>query len=62
MLSIGECPRDAVESTLSQILEENAPEKYFLSRKACAGILRRAIRRGKQFPYMLLEAIAEALL
>ena len=61
-LSIGECPSAAVESTLSQILEANAPEKYFLSRKACAGILRRAIRRGKQLPYMLLEAIAEALL
>ena len=60
-LSIGECPRDAVESTLSQILEDSAPEKYYLSRKACAGILRRAFRRGKRLPYMLLEALAEAM-
>lgn len=61
-LSIGECPSVAVESTLSQILEANAPEKYTLSRKACAGILRRSLNRGKHLPYMLLEAIAEALL
>ena len=60
-LSIGECPSVAVESTLSQILEESAPEKYSLSRKACVGILRRAFRRGKQLPYMLLEALAEAV-
>ena len=60
-LSIGECPRDAVESTLSQILEESAPEKYSLSKKACEGILRRAFRRGKRLPYMLLEALAEAI-
>ena len=60
-LSIGECPSVAVESTLSQILEVNAPEKYSLSRKACEGILRRAFRRGKRLPYMLLEALEEAL-
>ena len=48
-------------STLSQILEVNAPEKYSLSRKACAGILRRAFRRGKRLPYMLLEALAEVM-
>ena len=61
MLNIGECPRDAVESTLSQILEASAPEKYSLSKKACEGILRRAFRRGKRLPYMLLEALAEAM-
>ena len=60
-LSIGECPSVAVESTLSQILEVNAPEKYYLSKKGCAGILRRAFRRGKQLPRMLLEALAEAI-
>lgn len=60
-LSIGECPSVAVESTLSQILEVSAPEKYYLSRKACAGILRRAFRRGKRLPYMLLEALAEVM-
>lgn len=60
-LSIGECPSVAVESTLSQILQASVPEKYSLSKKACAGILRRAFRRGKRLPYMLLEALAEAV-
>ena len=60
-LSIGECPRDAVESTLSQILEANAPEKYSLSARACAGILRRAERRGKELPTMLREALEEVV-
>lgn len=60
-LSFGECPRDAVESTLSQILEDSAPEKYSLSKKACEGILRRAFRRGKRLPYILLEALAEVM-
>lgn len=53
MLNTGESPSVAVESTLSSILEANAPEKYYLSAKACEGILRRAERRGKQLPPML---------
>ena len=51
----------AVESTLSSILEANAPEKYYLSAKACAGILRRAERRGKELPTMLREALEEVI-
>ena len=50
MLNTGESPKDAVESTLSQILEVNVPEKYYLSPTACEGILRRAERRGKELP------------
>jgi hypothetical protein len=42
---------------LSWILEPDAPEKYSLSQKACAGILRRAERRGKALPPMLYEAL-----
>ena len=61
MLNIGVCPSDARESTLSQILEVNAPSKYYLSAKACAGILRRAERRGKDLPPMLKEALEEAV-
>jgi DNA (cytosine-5)-methyltransferase 1 len=38
-------------------LEEQAPEKYCLSRKACEGILRRAAKRGKALPPMLKEAL-----
>ena len=49
----GECPNAAVESRLSQILEETPQEKYRLSAKACEGILRRAERRGKKLPETL---------
>ena len=49
------------ESTLSQILEDNAPEKYFLSARACEGILRRAEKRGKKLPLMLWEALVETV-
>ena len=59
--SIGESPNVASESTLWQILEANAPEKYYLSARACAGILRRAERRGKELPPMLREALEEAI-
>ena len=60
-LSIGAFPSAAVESTLWQILEEDAPEKYYLSAKDCAGVLRRAERRGKALPKMLREALEEAV-
>ena len=56
-LNTGECPSVAVVSTLSQILEADAPQKYSLSAKACEGILRRAKRRGKELPPMLREAL-----
>ena len=59
--NIGECPSVAVESTLSQILEANAPEKYSLSAKACEGILRRAERRGKELPPMLKAALEQQI-
>lgn len=49
---------------LSQVLEppENVPQKYFLSAKAAAGILRRAEKRGKVLPEQLgvaLRAVAQ---
>ena len=56
MRNTSESLKDAVESTLSQILEAVAPEKYNLSATACAGILRRARERGKKLPE-LLEAV-----
>lgn len=52
----GACPREGIASSLSQILQPDAPEKYYLSRRACEGILRRAQRRGKALPPMLKEA------
>ena len=60
-LSIGAFPSAAVESTLWQILEGDAPEKYYLSAKACAGVLRREKRRGNTLPKMLREALEEAV-
>ena len=57
--SISESPKDAVASSLSDILERgNLPQRYFLSPKACAGILRRAERRGKTLPEHLRAALA----
>ena len=55
--SFGECPSAAVESRLSQILEDTPHPKYCLSAKACAGILTRARRRGKPLPPELEEAL-----
>lgn len=57
----GESPSVVRESTLSQILEDNAPEKYSLSARACEGILRRAEKRGKKLPLMLWEALVETV-
>ena len=60
-LNTGECPNAVRESTLSQILDLNAPEKYSLSARACAGIIRRAKKRGKELPPMLLDALMETI-
>lgn len=57
MRNTGESPNAAVESRLSQILEETPQEKYSLSAKACQGILRRAERRGKDLPEPLKTAL-----
>ena len=50
MRSFGESPSADVESHLSQILEDQPHPKYYLSAKACTGILHRADRRGKPLP------------
>lgn len=54
-----ESPSVVVECSLSQILEANAPSKYWLSPKACAGILRRAEKRGKELPLALATALEQ---
>lgn len=61
MLNIGESPKDAKEYTLSQILEDNVPQKYFLSAKACEGILRRAKEKGKQIAPELEQALLNTI-
>lgn len=55
--STGAFPNVACASRLSSILQAGVPEKYYLSRKACEGILRRASRRGKQLPELLKMAL-----
>ena len=57
MLSFGEYPREENVSTLSQILMAGVQEKYYLSPKACLGILRRASIRGKVLPPLLEQAL-----
>lgn len=56
-LNIGECPSEESASTLSEVLEVIVPKKYYLSATACAGILRRAERRGKELRPQLKEAL-----
>jgi hypothetical protein len=62
-LSFSESPREGVECLLSHVLEtSDVPDRFYLSPKACAGILRRAARRGKTLPAMLATALkAQAL-
>ena len=52
-LNVSEEPKIPVYTKLSQILEEHPDPKYNLTPKACAGILRRAERRGKKLPEAL---------
>ena len=63
-LNISECHSAAAVCSLSDILETgDLPRRYYLSAKACAGILRRAAKRGKALPEPLraaLLAVAEA--
>ena len=55
--NLGESPNAVEESSLSRILQDKVPCKYYLSRKACPGILRRAEARGKELPGLLREAL-----
>ena len=61
MLQVGEFPREEIESRLSWILEDNVPEKYYLSARACQGILTRASRRGKELPEILHTALLDMI-
>ena len=57
MPACGASPRVENASTLSQILQAGVPERYYLSPKACQGILRRASVRGKELPEVLRRAL-----
>ncbi len=57
-LNISEFHSAAVACSLSDILETGAvPQRFFLSAKACAGIIRRAAKRGKTLPPQLARAL-----
>ena len=62
MLSISDWPSDESASlcSLSEVLETgDVLPRYFLSPKACRGILRRAAKRGKELPIQLHRALAQ---
>ena len=67
LISLGACTTPNISAQhsgagacfLSAILQEEVPEKYSLSPKACAGILRRAERRGKDLPPLLKAALIQ---
>ena len=58
-LNMPEWHSDAAASLLSDILETTGDhlQRYSLSQKACAGILRRAEKRGKKLPPILEAAL-----
>ena len=53
----GEFHSGGAVAMLSQILEADVPEKYYLTPRACLGILRRASARGKSLPEVLRLAL-----
>jgi hypothetical protein len=61
MPNISAWPNDAAVCSLSQVLETGSiPQRFFLSTRACAGILRRAEKRGKALPEALRQALESA--
>jgi hypothetical protein len=57
-LNTSEWPSDGVACSLSETLEAGSvPPRFFLSARACQGILRRAEKRGKELPAQLRSAL-----
>ena len=55
-----QCPSDDGVCSLSDVLETGElPRQYFLSARACKGILRRAENRGKELPSQLRRALEQ---
>lgn len=57
LLNTGVAPRVPIRASLSEILETNPDPKYYLTKTACKGILRRAEERGKPLPPALKKAL-----
>ena len=56
-LNTGVAPRVPIRASLADILEQNADPKYYLTKTACLGILRRSEERGKELPKQLNTAL-----
>lgn len=57
-LNIGEMPKVPNPTKLSDVLEDRAVDsRYYLSARACQGILNRASKRGKELPEILKTAL-----
>jgi hypothetical protein len=58
MSTLEPSPNDEGVCSLSDVLETGeVPPQFFLTPKACAGILRRAEGRGKKLPEQLASAL-----
>ena len=58
MLNTGPAPPSGdAGCSLSRILQDNPPRKYYLTRRSCLGILRRAKERGRPLPPQLHAAL-----
>ena len=56
-LNTGVAPRKPIRVSLGSILEPSPDQKYYLSKMACLGILRRSYERGKELPAKLKRAL-----
>jgi hypothetical protein len=56
--TLAPCLKDEGVCSLSDVLEAGSvQQRYYLSAKACQGILRRAAKRGKELPEALRQAL-----
>lgn len=62
MRSFSAWPKDASVCSLLEVLEPCVARKYFLSAKACRGIISRADRRGKPLPKRLRNALEKQIM
>lgn len=61
-LNTSDSPSGASACSLLQVLEPGSiPQKYFLSARACAGVLKRAARIGKELPEVLRIALEQTV-
>jgi hypothetical protein len=59
-LKASDLPNDGSVCLLSEVLETQVGVRYFLSQKACKGIISRAEKRGKVIPEPLKTALEMA--